>query len=225
MRGHLIATLACVVAAGAPAYADDPPPPPPDAAATTISTTPPPPPAKVAEATSAGDDVGDQAIEVDFGVAAGGRVTAGGLRLAGHYLYQLSDQDWFDGVASFTFGGGDPACFRDRLDAFVCEHGAADGKGFEIDASVRRIFAPQGRFRPFARAGVGIGYVSFSSDDVSGMVIPLHVGGGVRASVAEQIGVSIQGDLGIGLAELGHTLGAQPQIGLAIVAGVEFKLR
>ena len=33
-------------------------------------------------------------------------MTPGGLRVAGHYLYQLPTQDWFDGTASFTFGGG-----------------------------------------------------------------------------------------------------------------------
>ena len=27
-----------------------------------------------------------------------------GLRIAGHYLYQLSDEDWFDSAASFTYG-------------------------------------------------------------------------------------------------------------------------
>jgi len=228
MRRQVIAALVLMMVVGAPARADDPPPSSPDATASTPDvTTPtaPPPPAKAAEAKTAGDEIGDQAIAVDFGVAAGGRVTAGGLRIAGHYLYQLSDEDWFDGVASFTFGGGNAACFRDRLDAFVCEHGAADGVGFEVDATVRRVFAAQGRFRPFVRAGVGIGYVRFSADNVSGTVIPLHAGGGIRASVADQIGVAIQADLGIGLAELNHTLGAQPQIGLAIVAGVEFKLR
>ena len=94
------------------------------------------------------DEIGDQAIGAEIGVATGGRVTPGGLRITGHYLYQLSDQDWFDGTAAFTFGGGAAACFRDRTDAFVCDHGLADGDGIELAANVRRMFAAQGHVPP-----------------------------------------------------------------------------
>ena len=76
------------------------------------------------------DEIGDQAIGAEVGVAGGGNVTPGGLRIAGHYLYQMSQTDWFDGTASFTHGGGDAQCFRDRMDTFQCGHGFTDGSSF-----------------------------------------------------------------------------------------------
>jgi len=152
-------------------------------------------------------------------------VTPGGLRIAGHYLYQLSDRDWFDGVASFTFGSGHAACFRDRQDALVCSHGLADGSGIEVSVSVRRLFAPQGAFRPFARAGVGVGLVRFAGDDVSGLTIPLHGGGGVRVAVSPSIAVVAEGELALGVGGFNRGLGGEPQLGFAVTAGAEFRLK
>ncbi|MGE5182048.1 MAG: hypothetical protein ACM31C_08295 [Acidobacteriota bacterium] len=174
--------------------------------------------------TSAAEDVGEQAIGAELGVASGGRVTPGGLRIAGHYLYQLSDEDWFDGGASFTFGSGGAACFRDRMNTYLCDHGITDGSGVEISATVRRYFTAQGDFRPFARAGIGIGIVRFPDDGVTGLAIPVHLGGGVRASVADAIAVTAQAELEVGFGVFGKGLGLEPQLGLAIVAGAEFRL-
>lgn len=170
----------------------------------------------------------DQAVGADLGVATGGRVTAGGVRVAGHYLYQLAASDWFDGTASFTFGGGTAACFRDRADNYICDHGLAQGGSVELEAGVRRFFAPQGQFWPFLRGGVGLRYVQFGSDSVSGVAIPLHLGGGVRVSVhggaSEDIAITVQGALELGVGAFSHSLGLEPQLGLAITAGVEFGL-
>src|SRR5690349_16925096 len=47
------------------------------------------------------DAIPDQSLGASLGIAGGGRVTVGGFRVQGHYLYQLSDQDWFDGTAAF----------------------------------------------------------------------------------------------------------------------------
>lgn len=171
------------------------------------------------------DEIGDQAIGADIGISGGGRVTPGGLRVAGHYLYQLSHQDWFDGTASFTYGGGDARCFRDRMDTFRCDHGFTDGGSVEISANVRRMFAPRGAFHPFARAGLGVALVRFSGDDVSGLAFPLHAGGGVRASVAPGFAVVAQADVQLGIGMFGHGLGAEPQLGMTVTAGAEFRLR
>jgi len=171
------------------------------------------------------DEIGDQAIGADLGVAGGGRVTPGGLRVAGHYLYQLSHQDWFDGTASFTYGGGDARCFRDRMDTFLCDHGFTDGGSVEISANVRRVFAPRGSFHPFARAGVGVALVRFSGDDVSGLALPLHAGGGIRARVAPGFAVVAQADVQLGFGLFGHGLGVEPQLGMTLTAGAEFRLR
>jgi hypothetical protein len=169
-------------------------------------------------------DMSDQAIGASIGVASGGRVTAGGLRIAGHYLYQLAQGDWFDGTAGFTFGGGGAACFRDRTDAFLCDHGLADGGSIEVEAAVRHFLGGQGQFWPFLVGGFGIRGVDFSEDSVSGLALALHAGGGLRASVSDGIAVTAQGELELGFGAFNHTLGIEPQLGVAITAGVEFRL-
>lgn len=171
------------------------------------------------------DEIGDQAIGAQVGVAGGGRVTPGGLRISGHYLYQMSESDWFDGTASFTHGGGEAQCFRDRMDTYQCGHGFTDGSSFEISANVRRVFAPRGQFHPFARAGIGVALVRFSNDQLSGLAFPLHGGGGVRAHVAPGIAVVAQADLQLGLGLFGRGLGAEPQLGMTVTAGAEFRLK
>jgi hypothetical protein len=180
---------------------------------------------KLGSALSAGEDLGDQGIGATTGIAIGGRVTPGGLRFTGHYLYQLAEQDWFDGTASFTFGGGSAACFRDRVDTFVCDHGLADGAAIEIAAGVRRMFASQGAFRPFARVAVGVSYVRFSDDDVTGLVFPVHAGAGVRARVSPDVAIIALGEIALGFGRFGSGLGAEPQLGLAVTAGAEFRLQ
>jgi hypothetical protein len=169
-------------------------------------------------------DMSDQGVGAEIGVAAGGRDTAGGLRLAGHYLYQLSEQDFFDGVAAFTYGGGSAACFRDRMNAFVCDHGLADGGTVEVSANVRRFFGGRDQFWPFARAGLGLAIVRFQDERVTGLAIPLHVGGGVRAEVADGVAVVGEGALDLGIGVFNHSLGLEPQVGIAITAGAEFRL-
>jgi opacity protein-like surface antigen len=215
---RVIAVIAAAVAGCARiAYAQPSPVPTPPAV---------PGPAIAAPTASASDDdMGDQDISAELGLAGGGRVTPGGLRIAGHYLYQLSDDDWFDGAASFTFGSGGAACFRDRMDAVVCQHGLADGTGVELSASVRRMFAPQGAFRPFARVGVGLGLARFGGDDVSGVTVPAHGGGGVRVKVAPSIAVVAEGELTLGFGSFSRGLGSEIQFGLAVTAGAEFRLR
>jgi opacity protein-like surface antigen len=171
------------------------------------------------------DEVGDQAIAAEVGLAGGGRVTPGGLRIAGHYIYQLSDRDWFDGAATFTFGSSQAACFRDRTDQRICSHGIGDGAGVEVAANIRRLFAPQGAFRPFARAGLGVGLIQFADDSVSGVALTLHAGGGVRVKVAPSIALVAEGDLALGVGSFGNGVGSEPQFGIAVTAGAEFRLR
>jgi opacity protein-like surface antigen len=174
---------------------------------------------------SADAPASDQSIGAEVGVAAGGSVTPGGLRIAGHYLYQMSSQDWFDGVASFTYGGDTAGCFRDRSSDTMCEHGLTTGSGVEIAATVRRMFQPQGAFQPFAKLGVGVAIARFHADDVIGIGIPLHLGGGVRARVAPAIAIVAQADLSVGIGDYSRDLGAEPLLGMAVTAGAEFDLR
>jgi len=216
-----LSALTCLLASSAVAQ-PAPPPAAADSAPPAAGFAPPP---KFERGPSADDEAGDQAVSAALGLATGGRVTPGGLRVAGHYLYRLSERDWFDGAASFTFGSGSAACFRDRSDRLVCEHGLADGASVELSASVRRMFAPQGAFHPFAAVGLGLGAARFSSDDVSGVIVPLHAAGGVRVRVSPGVAVVAEGALSLGLGGFGRGLGAEPVAGLAITAAAEFRLR
>jgi hypothetical protein len=174
-------------------------------------------------------DLKDQAIGASLGMVTGGRVTPGGLRIEGHYLYQLAASDWFDGTAAFTLGGGSAACFRDRANEFMCDHGLASGKGVEITAAVRHFFSGQRgvsprKFWPFVRAGVGIAIDRFSDDDVTGVAIPLHAGAGMRTTLTRQVALIVLADLQLGIGRFNHSLGWEPQVGAVISAGVEFGL-
>jgi hypothetical protein len=169
-------------------------------------------------------DIGDREISAVVGAASGSRTTPGGFRVGGRFLYQLSDQDWFDGAVAFTFGSGTAACFRDRSDTFVCDHGLADGFSGELGAGIRRFFAGNGGFRPYARLGVAARVIRFGADDVTGFAIPIEAGGGVRVRVADDVAVGGEASLEIGPGWLGHGLGAQLERGFAIGALVEIRL-
>jgi hypothetical protein len=171
-------------------------------------------------------DMGDQAISAMLGAAGGGRSTPGGLLVAGHFYYQLSEMDWFDGSASFVFGSGAADCFRDRMNETVCDHGLADGYAAKLGFSVRR-FMPtiaSKDFWPFVRAGVGTSIVRFPDDAITGITFSLIGGAGLRASITEAVALTAGADLELGLGAFSNGLGAEPQLGVSISAGAEFKL-
>jgi len=180
----------------------------------------------LAQAEAGADDgVHDQELGARLGLAIGSRVTAGGLRVGGHYLYRLSDADWFDGAALFTFGGGGAACFRDRSDDIVCDHGRLDGFAGEVAVGVRRIFFddPSG-IRPFARAGIGLRVVHFGDDDVTGLAVPIIAGAGARLRVDERVAVGAEAQLELGAGLFSRGLGVAPQAALTLGAIVEIAL-
>lgn len=166
----------------------------------------------------------DQQLVGRLGIAVGGRVTPGGLRASGSYLYNLADNDWFDGWLAFTFGGGDTECFRDRADELVCDHGALSGVGAEIGAGLRRYFPGDGRFAPYVRGGAALRLVSFGDDELRGVALPLTVAGGVSARVHRIVAVGAEVAVEGGPAWFGRGLGLQPQLGLVVVTGVAFAL-
>ncbi|MDX2087089.1 MAG: hypothetical protein SFX73_04520 [Kofleriaceae bacterium] len=200
--------FALVLASAAPAFAQE---------TTRVGATAPP------------EDLADQGISAEVGIAAGGRVTPGGLRIGGHYLYQLSATDWFDGTASFTYGAPGRGCYAEdvpgQMSTFSCDHGLADGRAVEVAATVRRMFGQRGAFRPFARAGVGISLVRFIHDDVDGVVFPVHLGGGLRTTLSPAVALVTQADFSVGVGAFDNGLGAEPQLGFAVTAGAEFNLR
>lgn len=170
-------------------------------------------------------DMSDQGIGAEIGFATGGGTTPGGLRIAGHYFYQLSEADWFDGIAGFTFGGNDAKCFRDRSNEFVCNHGVADGNSIDIAASVRHFLArAQSGFWPYLRGGVGIGISRFRTDDVTGLAIPLLAGAGIRVSMTPDLALTGEAQVNFGFAAFNRGLGLEPQLGAKVTVGAEFRL-
>jgi hypothetical protein len=176
-----------------------------------------------------------QAIGAQLGAAIGGRTTPGGLRVAGSYLYKLADyrhnrgEDWFDGTVAFTFGSGAADCFRDRMDNVICDHGLADGYSVEISANVQHLFRERGirnntYFSPFVRGGLGVAIVRFADDDITGVAFPLHLGAGLRVLFGDDFAITAQADFAIGIAAFNNGPGAEPQLGLNVTGGVEFRL-
>jgi hypothetical protein len=175
--------------------------------------------------TKAPPDMHDQALGATIGVGVGGGTSPGGLRLAGHYLYQLTDADWFDGIAALSIGSGDPACFRDRMNDYLCEHGVADGASIELGGYVRHFLGEgNGEFWPFVHGGAGLAIVRFGDDSVTGVAVPLHAGGGLRVSVADGIAITATAEVQLGIGLFNHSLGAEPQLGASVAAGAEFGL-
>jgi hypothetical protein len=172
----------------------------------------------------AADPAGDQELGAQIGMEMGGRVSPGGLHVLGSYLYRLSDEDWFEAGLSFTVGGGAAGCFRDRDDQVLCDHTITRGVGLEGFAGIRRFFAGQDSFSPYARAALGARLVSFAADDVTGFAIPLILGGGIRARVTDSISVVGGADLRLGIGWFNRRIESEPHLTLAIHAGAEFRL-
>jgi hypothetical protein len=169
-----------------------------------------------------GEAVGERELSAMIGEAAGfGDVTAGGLRISGAYLYQLSDLDWFDGGLAFTVGKRAAECFRDRADELVCDHGINDGTAIDLHAGVRRFFPGQGEFRPWLRPGLGVRMVRFSADDLTGVGAFLSAAGGIRARVTDRLAIGGRTALELGGAIFGDGYGAALQVGLVVGVDVE----
>jgi hypothetical protein len=171
-----------------------------------------------------GGSVGDRELGASVGAAIGGGVTPGGLRVAGDFLYQLSDLDWFDGMVQFTFGTGGARCFRDRSDQLVCTHDAADGVATDLGVGVRRFFGGQQGFRPWVRPAVGVRLSCFSDDDLTGGGLFVSGAGGVRARVTDTIAVGGSAALELGAAYFTRGLGPRLQLGLVVAVSVDFVL-
>jgi len=170
-------------------------------------------------------EIGDQEIGVGAAVAAGGDDTVGGLRLSGRYLYQLAEDDWFDGAAAFTYGGGAEGCAPAPGGELACERGSLTGLAVEITAGVRRRFTGRSRFVPHVRVAVGGRIVRFDADDLGGFGIPVVAAAGVRVRVTPGIAVGAEAAVEGGVAWFGRGRGAEPQLGMVVGGQVEFRLR
>jgi hypothetical protein len=171
--------------------------------------------------------LGDREIGASLGVVTGSDNTVGGMRVSGRLLYQLSDRDWFEGGAAFTYGGGAAGCVAPEADpsAMSCEHGRLSGTAVELTAGVRRTFGARDAFVPYLRGAVGVRVLHFAGDQLTGAGIPLIAAGGVRARVAPRIAVGAEAAVEGGVAYLSRGVGATPQLGMVIGGQVEFELR
>lgn len=156
-----------------------------------------------------------------------GGVSPGGLRVGGVLLYRMTEETWFDGEASFTFGSGDRGCYlgRDPGEPTVCEHGLADGFSATFAAGGRWLLSQRhDGLVPFVRGGVALSMVSFSDDDVLGLALPLWVGAGGRFWVAPRVAVGGEVVFTVGPGWYDRDQGAEPYVGLIVQFGVDFAL-
>lgn len=173
---------------------------------------------------AAEDDRSSRGMGGRLGVVAGGGLTPGGFAVAGNYLYRLSDVDWFDQRVDFSFGGQSPACFRDRSDEIICDHGLFDGFAAGLEFTVRRYIAAVDRFAPYIRGGIATRGLFFGDDGVRGLGLPLVFSAGMRGEVAERVFLTGEAALETGFAVFGSGLGLEPYAGFNVYVGAEFEL-
>jgi hypothetical protein len=170
------------------------------------------------------EPTGDMALGARLGMQFGvGGATPGGLRIGGAFLHRLADEWWFDGEASFSFGGGGMEC--DLAMDLECDHGLADGAGAQAIASVRWVLpAYAGGFEPYLRGGAGVGLASFGDDEVTGLALIGQAAGGGKFRVAERVSVGAEAALFIGPGFFSDDLGTLGYGGLIVQGGVEIDL-
>jgi hypothetical protein len=168
----------------------------------------------------------DMALGARVGMQLGvGRVTPGGLRVAGVFLHRLDADWWFDGEAAFSFGGGGMECRPSATGDLECDHGLVEGAGAQGIAGVRWSLgrAPSG-FEPYLRGGVGLAYASFGDDEISGLAILGQLAAGGRFRIADRIAVGAESAVFFGPGFYSDDLGTVGYGGLIVQGGVEIDL-
>ncbi len=154
-------------------------------------------------------------------------LATGGLHVGGEYLYRLADSTWFDGEASFSFGGGGPSCYLGRDQNDVCNPGGVGGVGFQLAAAVRWVLlVPKRRQDPlaYAKFGVAIHINTFPDDSVTGLGIPLLFGGGGRYRIGKGVSLMSEVDFLTGPAWYGKGIGTVGTLQIEMEVGVEIAL-
>jgi hypothetical protein len=168
--------------------------------------------------------VGDQELAAHVGLRMGGRTTPGGFWFAGRYLYRLSDRFWSETSFHLTVGSDPAACFRDRNDNLLCDHGALEGRSIGLATGVRLALRGKQGFVPYLHGGLGLSYLSFPADDLKGMAVPLILGAGTRVRVADKVAVGGGAEVHLGGTWLNRELGVEPHFSLTVQIGVEFEI-
>jgi hypothetical protein len=168
----------------------------------------------------------DQEIGARLGTQLGAfGVTPGGLRVGGVFLYRLSERTWFDAEAASSFGAGASQCSVRQGERLDCEHGLADGFGFQLGGHLRWFLSarPSG-FQPYVRGGLGVDVAHFGGDDVTGVALTGRASFGVRYPVASGVRVGGEALVSAGPGFYGNGVGIEPYAALLVQFGVEISL-
>jgi hypothetical protein len=171
----------------------------------------------------------ERPADLEMGARLGARLNLGGLgnggaQIGGAFLYRLSEWVWFDTQAHVSVGGSAKHCYLGRDRDVVCDPSLASGAGVLLLGGPRWFLPPVGNLTPHAGAGLGLGYASFTADDLAGVALPAWIGGGARARVAP--GVSVGGELVVtgGPARFSRDQRWGPFLSLSILGSVDFGL-
>lgn len=207
------AAAVCLLLLATPAFAEDTP--------ETAEETPVPEPLETLS-------FADQEIGAKLGLQVGAiGVSAGGFHFGGEYLYRLSDTTWFDGEASFAFGGTSPACYLDRDQSTVCNPGGLGGIGFQLDAGARFVLLVPKKIKEplaYAKVGVGLHITSLPEDGVVGIGVPVFAGGGGRYRMSKGVSLMSEVIFAGGPAWYGDGIGLIGTLQITLTIGVEFAL-
>ena len=163
-----------------------------------------------------------QQLGAQVGAVTGGTTTPGGVGVAGHYSYRLSSKDWIVVGADFVFGRQQSACGMAVDSGLDCDHGLASGFAAGLDVGVRRYLASQGSFVPYVQGGFAVHVARFRADELTGLAIPVVVGGGIRASASDVVGIFAGAQLRVGPSWYNRGLGSRAYASMLVAAGVEF---
>lgn len=168
----------------------------------------------------------DQEIGARLGTQLGALgVTPGGLRVGGVFLYRMSERTWFDAEAASSFGAGASQCNVRQDRSLDCEHGLADGFGFQLGAHLRWFLTtrPSG-FQPYVRGGLGLDLAHFGGDDVTGVALTARGSFGIRHPVGSGVMVGGEALLSAGPGLYSGGVGVRPYTALLVQFGLEIAL-
>jgi hypothetical protein len=166
--------------------------------------------------------IADLELGARIGLQGGGGVTPGGFRIAGAYLQRMTSETWFDGEASFVFGGGGRSCYYNRNVDFVCAPGLVEGFAAQFSAGGRWYpTITESGFIPFLRGGAALHIPHFGDDEVTGLALPLWLGAGGRYRVTPRIAITADLTITFGGALYNRDMGIAPYTSLHVQFGVD----
>jgi len=144
-----------------------------------------------------------------LGVVAGlnGR-TPGGFRLGAEYARPIGRGALaWELHGAIMLGQDEQACYFDRTAAFVCDHGALEGRSLAVGGGVLYRLGGGARV-PYLRGGGELGMADFPADDTGGPVLWLRGGGGLQFQIGKSSWLRAEADVALGFDGLEGRRGA-----------------